>query len=141
MGGARLPRHHLSERPQVSHESKGLSVAPPLPLQVSPDGRELWSWAGDFGAHLQREARAAELRRSIRECGASCGDCEKWMKSRECPRERPGTGARAGYSVGPSMNDSKCGEFIEKSWITKRRAELTAELESLSGANAQKGRA
>ncbi len=114
---------------------QALSVAPCsapfLPREISSDGRELWNWAGDMGAWIQREARIAELRKEIRVCGTVCGDCEKWMKSRECPREQPGTGKRSGYSVGPSMNGAICNAYVETSSATQRRAKLTGELETL----------
>lgn len=58
---------------------------PELPTTISRDGSELWDWAGKMGQHLQREARKAELRADIKK--VACGDCDKWMKSRECPRE------------------------------------------------------
>jgi hypothetical protein len=105
--------------------------APSLPSEVSSDGRELWDWAGKMSEHMQRLARINELRGAIRKCGAECGDCEKWMKSSECPRERPGTGKRAGYSVGPSMSDRICEAYDEKPHTTQRRAEYTRELASL----------
>jgi hypothetical protein len=105
--------------------------APSLPSEVSPDGREIWDWAGKMSEHIQRLARIKELREAIRKCGKECGDCDKWMKSSECPRERPGTGKRSGYSVGPSCGAPVCAEYVEKPWTTQRRAELTRELESL----------
>lgn len=40
-----------------------------------------------------------------------CGDCAKWMKSRECPRERN----VKGMSRGPSCNDYPCDQFAAKS--------------------------
>jgi hypothetical protein len=39
-----------------------------------------------------------------------CGDCDKWMKSRECPRERNVNG----MSRGPSCNDYQCDAFKPK---------------------------
>lgn len=104
----------------------------PLPAEISPSGVELWDWAGKLGDALQRQARLNALRAELRACGTLCGDCEKWMKSRECPRERPGTGKRAGFSVGPSMNDRICGEYVEKLDTTQRRARYEAEMASLS---------
>ena len=35
-----------------------------------------------------------------------CGDCQLWMKKKECPREK-GT-----MNGGPTMNDLSCGGFI-----------------------------
>ena len=105
--------------------------APSLPATISSDGSELWQWAGDMGAWIQREARIAELRASLKECGQECGDCEKWMKGRECPRERPGEGKRSGYSVGPSMSAPICNAYVETYSTTQRRAKLTSELEAL----------
>lgn len=108
-----------------------MNTIPPLPQVVSRDGSELWDWAGKVGGFIQREARIQELRAEIRKCGTVCGDCEKWMKSSECPMERPGEGRRAGYSVGPSMSGMICGVFVETASTTKRRAELQSELRLL----------
>jgi hypothetical protein len=36
-----------------------------------------------------------------------CGDCTKWMKSRECPRERN----VGGMSRGPSWEEYQCAAF------------------------------
>ena len=84
-----------------------------------------------MGAWMQKQVRIGELRDALRKCGAECGDCDKWMCSGECPRERPGTGKQSGYSVGPSMSAPICNEYVEKPHTTKRRAEYTRELEQL----------
>lgn len=39
-----------------------------------------------------------------------CGDCNKWMRSRECPREHN----VKGMSRGPSCADSPCDQFQAK---------------------------
>ncbi len=53
------------------------------------------------------------------------------MKSRECPREQPGTGKRSGYSVGPSMSGPICSEYAETADTANRREKLKAELLTL----------
>ena len=50
-------------------------------------------------AQKVREARDTDAR--------LCGNCQSWMKSRECPREHNVNG----YKRGPSMNDAGCGQF------------------------------
>ena len=42
-----------------------------------------------------------------------CGNCNNWMKSRECSREKNING----YSRGPSMNESPCLEYMPTSAI------------------------
>ncbi len=39
-----------------------------------------------------------------------CGDCDNWMKSRQCPREHN----VKGMSRGPSCNDYTCDKFVAK---------------------------
>lgn len=39
-----------------------------------------------------------------------CGECDKWMKSRECPRERNVNG----WYRGPSCDDAPCNQFTPK---------------------------
>jgi hypothetical protein len=104
---------------------------PPLPEKVSRDGSEIWNWAGDMSRFIHTQARIKELRHEINRCGTRCGDCYLWMKSRECPREKPGTGKRSGYSVGPSCEDHICNKFVEREGTTKRRIDLTTELKTL----------
>lgn len=127
--------HAAMNDPIAKQETPALALAqgsaPSLPATMSRDGSELWQWAGDMGAWIQREARIAELRAEIKKCGQECGDCDKWMKSRECPREQPGTDKRSGYSVGPSMSAPICNAYVEKYSTTQRRAKLTSELETL----------
>lgn len=109
-----------------------MSTPPQIPGTISADGSELWEWAGRASQFIHREIRAKELRAEILKCGTECGNCSKWMKSRECPRERPGTGSRAGFSVGPSMTDYICSQFIEAPTATAHRERLKAELQSIT---------
>lgn len=39
-----------------------------------------------------------------------CGDCNNWMKSRECPKEKK----VKGLSRGPSSGDCPCDKFVVK---------------------------
>ena len=112
------------------------SSAPALPSAISNDGRELWKWAADAAEWMQRAARIKELHAAIQKCGSECGDCDRWMKSSECPRERPGEGKFRGHSVGPSMGDRICSAYKEKAHTTQRRAEYTSELAALLQPNA-----
>lgn len=110
-----------------------MNETPPLPVTVSRDGAELWDWAGRCSQVIHRLARIREIRLALRECGNVCGDCQKWMKSRECPAERPGEGRRAGYSVGPSMSSPICNQYVETHEAKERRERLVAELAQLEG--------
>jgi hypothetical protein len=96
-----------------------------LPPQVSADGSELWEWAGRFSQAVHRQARIAELGAQIRK--VTCGDCSRWMKSRECPRERNVNG----WNRGPSCEDLPCGIFSESASSTKLRDERRSELTAL----------
>lgn len=108
-----------------------MSDTPTLPQQISSDGHELWGWAGAMSEYIHRQAEIETLRRRLRENKDCCGSCDKWMKSSKCPRERPGTGKRSGYSVGPSMNDISCNQFIESNSAEVLRKELTEKLNQL----------
>lgn len=109
--------------------------APELPKNVSSDGREIWDWAAKFSAHVHRQDEINRLATDIAKIGRRCGDCDKWMKSRECPREHN----VAGQSRGPSCNGLICGQFVEDRQATKRRAELTKKLAALSSAAPMEG--
>ena len=95
-----------------------------LPQHVSPDGRELWDWAGRLSEHVHREDRLRKLRARIAPIGTRCGDCDKWMKSSLCPQERNVNG----YTRGPSCEGLKCAQFVEAGSATRLRADLLAEL-------------
>lgn len=47
-----------------------------------------------------------------------CGNCDKWMKSRECPQEKS---SMTGYSKGPNMNGFPCSEFVESVGVQELR--------------------
>lgn len=106
---------------------KTAKEAPKLPAEMSPDGREVWDWADRFSRHVHRANEIARLRREIGETGTECGDCDKWMKSRECPRERNVNG----QTRGPSWGAPICGQFVEAASAAKRRNRLQAELTAL----------
>ena len=61
----------------------------------------------DAAISKQRHARA-EVERLRLASARECGNCDKWMKSRECPREHNVNG----MSRGPSCQDPPCGQFI-----------------------------
>jgi hypothetical protein len=105
--------------------------APPaIPTDISPDGREIWQWAEDLAGHCARADKIRTLKQRTAKIGTRCGDCANWM-TKSCPKERPGTGKRSGYSVGPSCNDSICSKFALKDWSRALRAELQDALKKL----------
>jgi hypothetical protein len=104
----------------MSLERRGLSA---LPQEISPDGREIWSWAAALGAEVQRVSKMRELSASIRELRTQCSSCSLWM-TRQCPRERNVNGRK----TGPSMKAPICGEFRmrpdKEALIEQRSSEL-----------------
>lgn len=104
-----------------------MSAPPPLPQNVSNDGREIWDWAERFSAHTHRLDKMRKLRAEIARIGTVCGDCHFWMKSRECPKERNVNG----YSRGPSNGSPKCGQFVMTASSAELRAERQAELDAV----------
>jgi hypothetical protein len=103
-----------------------VNAIPPLPTEISPDGREIWDWAGTFSEAVHRAAKASELRADIARVG--CGGCVRWM-TRQCPRERQDN--RIGRSVGPSMNATTCAQYVEKPSTAELRNQRRAELAHL----------
>jgi hypothetical protein len=54
---------------------------------------------------------------------ARCGNCQHWMKSRRCPKERN----VAGMSRGPGAGAPACGQFaLQPSVAALKAARLTA---------------
>jgi len=104
-----------------------MTGAPKLPADISSDGREVWDWAAEFSAHVHRQDEIRRLSADIIRIGRRCGDCRKWMKSRECPRERNVNGR----NQGPSGEAPTCNQFVECHFATARRAELSEKLAAL----------
>lgn len=95
---------------------------PSPPQNISSDGREIWDWAAKLGAQTHRIHESRQLRQRIAVIGTVCGDCSKWMKRGDCPREK---GVMVG---GPTMSTPKCREFVEETRSTRLRDELQAAL-------------
>lgn len=95
----------------MTAESEGrvrLTDAPELPREISPDGREVWAWADSLSAYTHWLHAKRQLREDISLNTGVCGSCDKWMKSRECPREKNVNG----MSRGPSCKSLTCGQFV-----------------------------
>jgi hypothetical protein len=67
-------------------------------------------------------AKQRELARLVKNARKRCGNCDKWMKSRECPREHN----VMGMTRGPSCEDMPCGQFVSSPSHVKNLAELAA---------------
>jgi|TARA_R110000850_G_scaffold246304_1_gene371193 hypothetical protein len=60
-----------------------------------------------------------------------CSNCDLWMKSSLCPREKPGVGERSGYSVGPSAREHTCSSFVPNfDYDTALQVQVMKKLES-----------
>lgn len=103
------------------------NATPALPGDLTGNGQAVWDWADKMSAHTQRLHEIRTLRAKLLETGNRCGDCTKWMKSRECPAERN----VGGMSRGPSAGSMKCGAYVETARATKRREEILAKLATL----------
>ena len=82
--------------------------APALPVEISPDGREIWDWAGKMSDRLHAMDELARLRIQAHNTRNTCGSCSAWMTS-ACPREVHDN--RRGRSQGPSSMATKCDRF------------------------------
>lgn len=106
----------------------------PLPLppvQMSPAGDEVWTWADRLSAITQRND---EIRRLQVQVGKrSCGDCTAWI-TRSCPREK--SGGMTGRSTGPSADAHPCAAYTEKphsATLRVKRQTRLDELRSIAG--------
>lgn len=99
--------------------------------EVYPSGdlRNLFGALAAFDTERQRARRVAELNEKIRKVGTRCGDCDKWMKSRICPKEHNVNG----YTRGPSCDGFICTQFVESASATNHRATLIAALNQEQG--------
>ena len=104
-----------------------MSIIPPIPQQISNDGREIFDWANNLSNVITKQNRINELKTAIHK-PSTCGACKKWMCSSLCPRE---VHQKNGRYIGPSMNDAICNLFEEKAYDTERRKKLQEELNKL----------
>lgn len=100
---------------------------PQIPSEVSQDGREIWEWAGALSRASQLADDIRKTQNALLKLGTRCGDCNKWMKSRECPAERNVNGR----NHGPSSETFKCSQYAECWSVPKRRTELQEKLDDL----------
>ena len=89
------------------------------------DSQAIWDAAAEAGRVREMERKASDLRRKIR--SVECGDCDLWMKSSMCPRERNVNG----WNRGPSMSDPICHQFELKDSSERARARWQSELDDL----------
>lgn len=54
-----------------------------------------------------------------------CGSCDNWMKSSNCPKEKP---TMSGYNEGPNCNTIACNIFVRKKWNADLILEKEQEL-------------
>ncbi len=97
---------------------------PKIPTDLHGNGSEIWAWGRALSDYTQRLDKTRKLRARISTIGNECGDCDKWMKSSLCPREKNVNGRNKGPSCGAYI----CGQFVETASATKRRQDLSAEL-------------
>lgn len=97
-----------------------------LPSEISSDGRELWNWAAQFSAAINKQDAINKLERQIASVGTKCGDCSRWMR-RDCPKEQNVNGR----NKGPSMSSTICDAFMEAANATKWRMALEGKLKEL----------
>lgn len=76
--------------------------------------------ASDEQARKQKRQEELQVLRNF--ARHECGSCDKWMKSRECPRERN----VKGMSRGPSCKDYICSAFVGNSRYHDAVAKLAA---------------
>ena len=107
---------------------------PKLPAEVSSDGREIWAWGNALSEWAQRQHDRRTTWADLVRVGTGCGDCDKWMKSRECPREHNVNG----QTRGPSAGTPTCGQFVisrsaaaRRDVLNQRYASLSSEAQSL----------
>ena len=105
------------------------------PAECSPDGREIWDWAGRLGARVAAVDELARLQRQAHTARTTCGSCQTWM-TRRCPREVHDN--RKGRSQGPSSMSVKCDSFAmttsAAASVTRAESEIAALQQRLQAA-------
>jgi|CXWL01.1.fsa_nt_gi hypothetical protein len=108
-------------------------MIPHFPPVISPNGDELWDWAGKLSQHVQLLDRARRLRQQLSMIDRECGSCQLWMTSR-CPREHS---TMTGYNKGPSMSAPICNLFVMSLMSLKSQQGWRDELATIEAGQAQ----
>lgn len=93
-----------------------MTSIPPLPIAISPDGREIWDWAARLAAQAHRADEVRRITHQIKNAETQCGSCTHWM-TRQCPREKHNN--QTGRNTGPSSQSPKCDKFSMLPWQSK----------------------
>ena len=105
-----------------------MTAIPPLPTEISPDGREVWDLVARLSAQAHRTDEVKRLTQQIKNAETQCGSCAHWM-TRQCPREQHSN--KTGRSAGPSSQSLKCNEFAMTSYEAKSLEAAKAKLSTL----------
>lgn len=102
---------------------------------MTDDIRDVFDVALAWGDEISRRRRHNETVQRLREASAKkCGNCEHWMKSSSCKREREyrdaiGTmGPNRALQVIVSCDDRACSDYLAK----RSAQEASAELDELT---------
>ena len=106
-----------------------MSAVPPLPKEISPDGREIWDWAAKLSSEVYRRDEISKLAVRIRNAETQCGSCADWM-TRSCPRETHSN--KTGRSTGPSSQAIKCEQFRMTACGSRELEAAKAKLDRLN---------
>ena len=105
-----------------------MTAIPPLPTEISPDGREAWDWAARLSAQARRTDEVKRLTHQIKNAETQCGSCTHWI-TRQCPREQYNN--KTGRNTGPSSQSLKCEKFAMPPWQAKELEAAKAKLSKL----------
>lgn len=75
----------------------------------------------------QHQIKIGELSRELASVGSTCGDCDRWMKSSECPAEKNVNG----MSRGPSSGARICPSFTIADSAIRHKARLAEQIAKL----------
>lgn len=99
-----------------------------LPKTISPNGEELWDWAGKLSQHIHLTDQQRTLQRKLFKLSRECGSCRFWM-TRDCPQE---VSSMTGYNKGPSMSAPICSRFVMSQGSLKIQRGWLIELTSVN---------
>ena len=105
-----------------------MTAVPPLPTEISPDGREVWDWAARLSAQAQKADEVKRLTKQIQNAETQCGSCAHWM-TRQCSREQHNN--KTGRNTGPSSQSLKCEKFAMPPRQAKELEAAKAKLSKL----------
>jgi hypothetical protein len=92
------------------------------------EANKIFDAAIEFGDRVQRRIDVLKMQEQLGKLRTTCGSCQFWMCSDDCPREWCERGRK---QPAPSCDSKACEKFKIKNWDAQLEKKLTDEISKL----------